>query len=59
MRCFVYVLVCGDGSLYAGWTNDLASRLRAHGRGDGSRYVRSRRPFRLRAFWLVPDRSTA
>ena len=55
----VYVLACSDGTLYAGWTTDLAARLRAHGRGDGSRYVRSRLPFRLRAFWLVPDRSTA
>jgi cyclophilin family peptidyl-prolyl cis-trans isomerase/predicted GIY-YIG superfamily endonuclease len=45
--------------LYAGWTIDLAARLRAHRRGDGSRYVRSRLPFRLRAFWRVPDRATA
>ena len=31
---WVYLLRCADGSLYAGWTNDLARRLRAH-RGQG------------------------
>jgi len=55
----VYVLRCGDGSLYTGWTTDLTSRLAAHACGQGSRYVRSRLPVRVRAFWLVPDRETA
>jgi cyclophilin family peptidyl-prolyl cis-trans isomerase/predicted GIY-YIG superfamily endonuclease len=55
----VYVLTCADGSLYAGWTDDLAARLAAHRKGGGSRYVRSRLPFRLKAFWTVPDRSSA
>jgi cyclophilin family peptidyl-prolyl cis-trans isomerase/predicted GIY-YIG superfamily endonuclease len=57
--CIVYVLTCADGSLYAGWTTDLAARLAAHRSGRGSRYVRSRLPARLRAFWHVPDRSAA
>ena len=56
---FVYVLTCRDGSLYTGWTGDLAGRLAAHQRGEGSRYVRSRLPFCLRAWWEVPDRSAA
>ncbi len=55
----MYALVCRDGSLYTGWTNDLGARLAAHGRGEGSRYVRSRLPFVLRAWWEVPDRSAA
>lgn len=55
----VYVLTCEDGSLYTGWTNDLAGRLAAHRRGEGSRYVRSRLPVCLRAWWEVPDRSAA
>jgi cyclophilin family peptidyl-prolyl cis-trans isomerase/predicted GIY-YIG superfamily endonuclease len=58
-RFFVYVLACGDGSLYAGWTNDLAARLAAHRAGSGSRYVRSRLPVRVRAFWTVRDRPAA
>jgi peptidyl-prolyl cis-trans isomerase B (cyclophilin B) len=59
MPFFVYILACADGSLYAGWTTDLTARLDAHRRGVGSRYVRSRLPVRLRAFWTVPDRGAA
>ncbi len=55
----VYVLTCRDGTLYTGWTVDLASRMAAHARGEGSRFVRSRRPFQLTAWWSVPGRSEA
>ena len=59
-RAFVvYVLACADGSFYAGYARDLTARLALHRRGTGSRYVRSRLPVRLRAFWHVPDRRTA
>jgi putative endonuclease len=44
---FVYILMCRDGSLYTGMTNDLEKRMEAHSRGKGSRYVRSRLPFEL------------
>lgn len=39
---WVYLLRCPDGSLYGGWTNDLARRLRAHrtGRG-GAKYTKA------------------
>jgi len=57
--CFVYVLTCSDGSLYVGWTTDLEVRLEAHRRGAGSRYVRSRLPVELRAWWRVPNRGSA
>lgn len=43
----VYVLACGDGSLYTGITNDLPRRLRAHAAGKGGAYTRARRPLRL------------
>lgn len=43
----VYLLKCRDGSLYCGMTNDLERRLKAHAAGEGSKYVRSRLPFRL------------
>jgi len=52
-------LACADGSLYTGWTTDLARRLRAHRRGTGSHFVRSRLPVRVRAFWRVDDRTSA
>lgn len=44
---YAYLLRCRDGSLYAGWTNDLAARLSAHNAGQGAKYTRSRRPVEL------------
>ncbi len=44
---FVYLLRCGDDSLYCGWTTDLERRLDQHGAGLASRYTRSRRPVEL------------
>jgi putative endonuclease len=43
----VYLLRCGDGTLYTGWTKDLEKRLRAHQAGKGGRYTRSRLPVQL------------
>ena len=43
----VYLLRCADGSLYTGWTNDLARRLRAHNAGRGAKYTRGRCPVAL------------
>ena len=56
---FVYLLRCRDGSLYCGWTTDVARRLRAHRDGTASRYTRSRRPVELAAVIEVADRSSA
>ena len=39
---WAYMVRCPDGSLYSGWTNDLAHRLRAHRTGKGARYTRMR-----------------
>jgi putative endonuclease len=44
---FVYILLCGDGSLYTGYTTDVARRLEEHSSGRGSRYTRSRLPLKL------------
>ena len=39
---WAYMLRCADGSLYSGWTNDLARRLKAHNGGaHGARYTRA------------------
>jgi len=43
----VYMLRCGDGSLYTGVTNRLQDRLQAHRAGKGARYTRGRGPLRL------------
>ncbi|MDR1375872.1 MAG: GIY-YIG nuclease family protein [Synergistaceae bacterium] len=45
--CYAYIVRCGDGTLYTGWTNDLEKRLKAHNEGTGSRYTRARRPVEL------------
>ena len=47
MPAFVYVLRCGDDSLYCGWTNELERRVQEHQAGKGSRYTRSRLPVEL------------
>jgi putative endonuclease len=44
---FVYILRCGDDSLYTGITTDLERRLREHNAGTAARYTRSRLPARL------------
>ena len=47
MPSYVYVLRCGDGTFYTGWTNDLEKRTAAHNDGRGGRYTRARRPVEL------------
>lgn len=44
---YTYILLCSDGTLYTGWTNDLERRLATHNHGTGSKYTRSRRPVHL------------
>ena len=44
---YVYLLRCGDGTLYCGWTMDLDARLKAHNSGKGAKYTRSRLPVEL------------
>ncbi|MEK3856806.1 GIY-YIG nuclease family protein [Cytobacillus sp. FSL H8-0458] len=44
---FFYVLHCRDGSLYAGYTNDLEKRVKAHNEGKGAKYTRGRGPVEL------------
>lgn len=58
-RHFAYLLQCGDGSYYAGYTIDPARRLEAHRRGAGSRYTRGRGPVRLAAVWRCPTPAAA
>lgn len=43
----VYILRCGDGTLYTGVTNDMPRRLAAHNNGKGAKYTRGRGPLAL------------
>lgn len=56
---WLYLIECADGSWYAGISNDLDARLRAHAEGRGARYTRGRGPFRLIASRAYPDRAAA
>ena len=58
MGYLVYILRCGDGTLYTGCTNDLPRRLQAHQSGRGAKYTRSRLPVELVYQEAVPDRSS-
>lgn len=59
MAWVVYLLRCNDGTLYAGMTNDLASRLMAHESGKGAKYTRGRGPFEVLRVWRCRSRSSA
>lgn len=56
---YMYVLRCGDGSLYTGYTTDVARRLATHAAGKGARYTRARLPVALCAWWPYPTRQAA
>ena len=45
---YVYIVRCGDGTLYTGYTtNDVLARLDAHRTGKGAKYTRGRGPLEL------------
>lgn len=41
---YVYILQCGDNTLYTGYTIDIEKRVEEHNAGKGSKYTRSRLP---------------
>ena len=43
----VYMLRCGDGSLYTGIAVDVEQRLEVHRSGKGAKYTRGRGPLEL------------
>lgn len=59
MPYYVYILRCGDGSLYTGYTDDVARRLSVHQSGKGAKYTRSRLPVELAHQEELPDKSAA
>ena len=58
---FVYLLECGDQTLYCGITNNIENRLKQH-RGEiigGAKYTRSRGPLKLVYQEQIETRSKA
>ena len=56
---WVYILRCGDGTLYTGSTTDVARRTAQHAAGRGARYTRGRGPVELLYREPCPDKSAA
>lgn len=44
---YVYILLCSDNTLYTGYTNDIAKRVRNHNNGKGAKYTKYRTPCNL------------
>lgn len=55
----VYLLECRGGVMYAGITNDLQARFKAHLAGRGARFTRANPPQRILVSKTYPDRSGA
>jgi predicted GIY-YIG superfamily endonuclease len=58
-RWFVYILRCGDGSLYTGISTDVEQRVATHNAGRGARYTRPRLPVTVVHVERKRSRSTA
>lgn len=56
---YVYILRCGDGSLYTGITTDVSRRAAVHNSGKGAKYTRSRLPVTVVYQEPQPDKSAA
>ena len=59
MPWYVYILRCGDGSLYTGISDDVEKRFAAHASGKGAKYTRGRGPVQLRWYELCEDHAQA
>ena len=55
----MYMLRCGDGSLYTGITTDVERRVAVHNSGKGAKYTRSRLPVTVVYQEKLPDKSAA
>lgn len=44
---YLYVLLCKDGSLYTGISNNVEKRFLDHKNGKGGHYTRSHKPVKL------------
>jgi len=56
---YVYVLRCGDDTLYTGYTTDVERRVAEHDAGEGAKYTRGRTPVELVHVETFASKSTA
>ena len=59
MNWQVYIILCGDDSLYTGITTDVERRFDQHAAGTGAKYFRGHVPLRLVYLEEGHDRSSA
>ena len=59
MSWYIYILRCGDDTLYTGITDDVEKRFAAHCAGKGAKYTRGRGPLALVHTEEVLDKSAA
>lgn len=59
MEYYVYILRCGDGSLYTGITTHVERRVAVHNSGKGAKYTRSRLPVTAVYREILPDKGSA
>lgn len=55
----VYIILCSDGTLYTGITNNLERRMQQHASNQGAKYFRGREPKELVYLENGHDRSSA
>ena len=55
----VYIIRCGDGTLFSGSSSDVVARLKRHADGHGARYTRGRGPLTLVYVKMCGTRSQA
>lgn len=44
---FIYILLCQDGTLYTGYTDNVERRFLAHQNGKGAKYTISHKPVKI------------
>ena len=56
---YTYMVKCGDGTLYTGYTTDVLRRTKEHNRGKGAKYTRSRLPVELVYYEMYDSKTDA
>ena len=46
-KWYAYVLLCENGALYRGYTNNLEKRFANHKAGKGAKYTRMHKPVKI------------
>ncbi len=55
----VYILICGDSTLYTGITNNIQQRIKRHEDGVAAKYTRGRGPFKVGYTEIYTSKSAA